>query len=204
MCHVRSKYEGMLAVACYMDAERHIVPLAIAYVPGEDEDIWRYFSFHLKRAIGRTDDKNLVMSDRDKGLRVAQRAIYPLAIPAICAKHLERNINAKFKSTFNVCVWLFAIATTKLQFDEAMLLIKSESEEAYICLVNSEPSTWATAHFPLPRFGIYTGYSAESSNSMFKELRNGSYLNIMIGPLKGLIRSTDNVLDLKILRKILK
>jgi hypothetical protein len=53
-------------------------------------------------------------------------------------------------------------------------------QAAYEYLLQCNPKTWATVHFPNPRFSVVTSNSAESMNSTYEEFRNGSYLNAFI------------------------
>ena len=61
-----------------MDGSRHIVPIALAIVPTEDEDNWTFFYQNLKKSLPDIDNERIVnMHDREKGLRNAQRNILP-------------------------------------------------------------------------------------------------------------------------------
>ena len=177
-CHMRSKFGGMIMLASTKDCLGKIIPVAAAVVPTEDYENWRYFLDCLKSAIPALDSpETIFMSDRDKGISKAVSEIFSSAIPAKCVWHLERNVNARFKSKFEGRIWRAAKALTVETFHEAMEYISAANIEAYNYLMDADPSTWATCFFPRNRFGIVTSNSAESLNSMFESLRNGSALN---------------------------
>lgn len=187
-CHLKSKYEGMIMTASAMDGEKSIVPLALSVVPGENEATWTYFFTKLKQAIPGIDDASIViMSDREKGLRTAIRNVLPNAIPGVCVWHLEKNVNKEFKTKFEGRIWAAAKAKNYADYEKAMNYIRNKKyknqaigQAAYEYLLQSNPKTWATVYFPTPRFSVVTSNSAESMNSTYEELRNGSYMNAFI------------------------
>jgi hypothetical protein len=51
----------------------------------------------------------VIMHDRGKGLHDAQLAILPTLYKSICIFHKEKNVNSRFKSTFQGKRWAAAI-----------------------------------------------------------------------------------------------
>ena len=49
--HTRSRYNLIFLVAVGIDAEDHVLPLAWALVPGENETWWSWFCDQLARAF---------------------------------------------------------------------------------------------------------------------------------------------------------
>jgi zinc finger SWIM domain-containing protein 3 len=179
-CHLRSKYGGILMSACAHDGLGKIVPLAIAISEVENESNWVYFFLNLRAAIDMTAGVT-IMHDREKGLLSAQICALPDTHESICVFHLEKNVNALFKSKFGGKIWEAAKATTEIQFKETMRKIHAMNPEAANYLLDADPNRWATAYFPVPRFGCVTSNSAESLNSWMESLREGSHLSILVG-----------------------
>jgi hypothetical protein len=182
-CHMKSEYRGIIMSACAHDGEGQVVGLAIGMAGVEDEANWTYFLHHLITAIPAAAKPGIVlMHDRHLGLQNAQKNIMPESYPSHCVFHIEKNLNSKFKSTFNRKIWEAAKATTPDSYDKAMMSISNMNPAAveYLEGPNCDPSTWACSHFPVSRFGCVTSNSAESLNSWLRPLREGSHMNVLV------------------------
>jgi transposase-like protein len=95
--HSRSRYNLTLLIAVGIDAEEHVLPLAWALVPGEDETWWTWFCKRFKEAT-KVDllPRYVVISDRDKGLLKAVEIELPGASYAMCCQHIAENIHKRF------------------------------------------------------------------------------------------------------------
>jgi hypothetical protein len=181
-CHVRSRYGGVILSACAHDGDGHVVPLAIALCEVENEDNWRFFFSLLALAVPAVQAPGMVViHDREKGLHNAQEALLPNSHEAICVWHLEKNVNATFKSKFDGAIWKAARALLPGDFEAAMADIRAASADAEVYLRRSDPAKWAATAFPVPRFGTCTSNSAESMNSWIESLREDSHLLILSG-----------------------
>jgi len=165
--------------ACTHDGNGQIVPLAIGIADIENQENWSYFLEQLRTAMPKINSPGFViMHDREKGLHGAQLAVLPEAHESICVFHLEKNVTATFKPKAKLLakIWEIAKATTITDYNKAMHDIQEMNAgvAAYICA--SDPRKWATAKFPVPRFGCVTSNSAESMNSWLAPLRDKSHL----------------------------
>jgi SWIM zinc finger len=93
----------------------------------------------------------------------------------------RKNVNARFKTKVQGLIWVAAKATDLTSFSIAMENIKRLSPAIYGYLMESGPQRWAASLFPHPRFGCITSNSAESFNSWIEDLRDVSYLRILMG-----------------------
>ena len=87
-----------LLIACTLDGNNEILPLAWAVVPIEDVANWTWFLKHMKDAFYEIDKREdmVMISDRDKGLQAAVSAIFPKAYHSHCCQHLADNIQKSF------------------------------------------------------------------------------------------------------------
>jgi hypothetical protein len=59
----------MLLIACKIDANDQVIPLAWALVPIEETSWWSWFLRYLKACYPKMDmDKHVFISDREKGI----------------------------------------------------------------------------------------------------------------------------------------
>jgi hypothetical protein len=83
--HTASRFKMNLLIAGGVDANSKTLPLAWALVPIENGPWWRWFLKHLKKAFKNTTMKGFIlMSDREKGIPVAQEEIFPKASLSYC------------------------------------------------------------------------------------------------------------------------
>jgi transposase-like protein len=82
-----------LLLACTLDSNNEILPLAWAVVPIEDKENWIWFLKNLKESFLNIDCEGMVvMSDRDKGLLKALQEVLPKSHHSNCSQHIADNI----------------------------------------------------------------------------------------------------------------
>ena len=125
------------------------------------------------------------ISDRDKGIIAAVNEVFPTNHHAHCIVHIARNVVqygwgivagksvSKIAQTFDF--------TKEYQYFEEL---RQKSKKACDYLSNIDPKTWRCTAWMgnellPPRYGIYTSNTSESANNMFKEARQGSWLDII-------------------------
>ena len=109
-----------------MTGENHIVPLATAVASTENEENWTWFLEYLLKDIPELNSPHIfISSDRDKGLLASQQKVLPNAHSSYCALHLERNVNVNFKISIKKNIFNAVRATTVVEFEEAMAIIKN-------------------------------------------------------------------------------
>ncbi|GJR84523.1 uncharacterized protein Tco_0155308 [Tanacetum coccineum] len=69
-CHLKGKFNGVLAAATCIDGNNSIFPVAYSVLESENTSSWTWFLESLKKAIG-TPDGLVISSDMQKGLEVA-------------------------------------------------------------------------------------------------------------------------------------
>ncbi|GKG32862.1 uncharacterized protein Tco_0430372, partial [Tanacetum coccineum] len=69
-CHLKGKFNGVLAAATSIDGNNGIFPVAYAVLESENGNSWTWFLESLKKAIG-TPDGLVISSDMQKGLELA-------------------------------------------------------------------------------------------------------------------------------------
>jgi hypothetical protein len=130
-CHVKSKHQGVIFSASAHDGVGKIVPLAVGIAHIEDQGNCTFFLENIKTAIPEVKLEGMViMHDREKGLHAAQVVVFPLAQESICAFHLEKNVNVRFKSKFEGLIWKATKSTTSVEYEAAIDGIRQANPEA--------------------------------------------------------------------------
>jgi MULE transposase domain/SWIM zinc finger len=201
--HLRSRYKGTLYVATVLTGCNDIFPIGFMISAGnEDGDTWKKMLQLLKEACPIIDDQGygdtdtdgvvrppfLFISDRDKGLKPALKAIFPNKYEMSCAKHIEANVAQKFgkQCAKYVCsiAKTFSTRASSYLFDE-IRKVKPEAA-AYLDNLTESGVLWRSTQWhsnstpPVqipPRYGIVTSNTSESpANSMFSEARDLGWL----------------------------
>ena len=98
---------GTLYVASVKSACDHLYPVAFSLtVANENSEGWMWFLRNLKEAVPLLEDDHpnpnvdklrfTFMSDRQKGLLEAVKAVFPMNHSCYCAVHIARNVKVKF------------------------------------------------------------------------------------------------------------
>jgi hypothetical protein len=180
--HTRSQYNLTLLIAVGIDAEDRILPFAWALVPSENETWWNWFCEHLYEAFdGSFQPETVIISDRDKGLLNAVKSKLPNVYHAMCCQHIVENIHKKFGKQYKAPFWQIARAGSQRAFDIAVQALQREAPEVEesISLIGYE--NFAFTRFPRPRFGHDTSNIVESTNSVWREIRELPPLQLLNG-----------------------
>ena len=145
-------------------------------VSHENEANWSWFLNHLKEML--QEDRSLVfMSDRQWGLILGVKKIFPTSSHSYCLLHMEKNIgsvvkagkgNSSIVDLFRLC----AKASTVYDFDRYMNKFLEIGGVAAENFLRDKPfDHWADLFFKGKRYGEYSSNVAESFNSWILEDR---------------------------------
>ncbi|XP_021727837.1 uncharacterized protein LOC110694956 [Chenopodium quinoa] len=132
--HLKGNYGGVLLSVVALDPNNKIYPLAYATVSSEDKDTWSYFFWHIHNIVkdlGRTNWT--IISDRQKGVDVALKSVWPEAKRRYCCRHLSRNYKKAFPGPLMyILFWRACNATNKFTFRKAMERLQKEGGEDFM------------------------------------------------------------------------
>ncbi|TXG48698.1 hypothetical protein EZV62_024573 [Acer yangbiense] len=94
---LKGKNQGTMFVACCMDGNNQIYPLAFGYGDSENDASWSWFLTELHDVIGEPLEL-VIISDRHKSIEKAVRTVFSNSLHGNCIFHLSQNIRAKFKN----------------------------------------------------------------------------------------------------------
>ena len=102
------KYKGQILTAIGVDGNQQIVPVAFAFVEGENYDSWLWFFRHLKKAVVQDRPNVCILHDRHAGMLKAIKALQQPDVDEEtpwtdmqsrwCMRHLGANFYSCFKS----------------------------------------------------------------------------------------------------------
>jgi hypothetical protein len=180
--HTRSRYNLTLLIAVGIDAEDHVLPLAFALVPIENEKWWSWFCEHFATALDSALPTHFVIiSDREKGLLNAVKSKLPGAIHSMCCQHIAENVHKRFGQKYKPLFWQIARAQSEIAFEEAVQALRQDSLQVEEYLQSIGYETFAFTQFPHPRFGHDTSNIVESVNSIWREIRELPPLQLIDG-----------------------
>lgn len=110
-CHTKNrKYPMQLFLASVLDGNMEVLILYFALAPVENTNNWSWFLGLVDIALqGIEDTKVPFISDRQKGLKVGVRDVFPGKVHAYCAHHIRGNVKTEFgkaaKQFFMFCVY---------------------------------------------------------------------------------------------------
>jgi hypothetical protein len=167
--------------------------------PGENETWWSWFCEHLVQAF---DDalppQYVIISDRDKGLLRAVETKLPGAYHAMCCQHIAESIHKRFGKEYKARFWQIARASSRSAFNTAVQAIQRDALEVEEYLSSIGYNTFALACFPYPRFGHDTSNIVESTNSVWREIRELPPLQLIHGIYQWSITTFRKRKDLKL------
>ncbi|XP_077248303.1 uncharacterized protein LOC143887942 [Tasmannia lanceolata] len=180
--HLRVKYVGILLIACSVDGDNQILPIAYTVVEGEEFETWSWFLYHLRmyvmasnRRLGKT-----FCSDQQKCLMKAVRIVFPESFHMYCIRHLQTNLYDKFKDA--VCkdlLWIAATALRKSEFREYMGKIEENNKVVYEWLMKIPKEHWGGVYFRRKIYNVYTSNGAEVMNFVLREARTLSIATLV-------------------------
>ena len=132
----------MLLVACGIDANDKVVPLAWALVPIENEVWWTWFLGYLKHCIPALSlEDHIFISDREKGMANAVPTVFDQAIHLHCCQHIADNLQQRYGNKVRPLFWRACRAKTRELFHTKMEELKAQSIPAFDYLDNIKKKT---------------------------------------------------------------
>jgi hypothetical protein len=162
----------ILLIACGIDANDKVVPLAWALVPIENEIWWTWFLRYLKHSIPALSmESHIFISDREKGMAISVPLIFDQSIHMHCCQHIADNLQESCGNKVRPLFWRACRAKTKELFHEKMEELKAQSVPAFDYLYGIPKRTWARAYTTYPRYGHDTSNIVESLNASWSDIR---------------------------------
>ncbi|KAJ6799501.1 uncharacterized protein M6B38_207075 [Iris pallida] len=185
-----SKYQGILFIACAHDPNYQLYPIAYAVAEGENNDSWAWFLNAVRISFESSSiDWNLIsfISDKQKGLINAMRAIFPESPHFFCIQHFKQNMKQVAREkTFQNLLDSLARSYNPTDAEHLFDIIKVENMRLYDWLIgvndeNRRFEHWITAYAPCPRLDINTSNLAECFNNWIKKLRDKPITTLLDG-----------------------
>ena len=163
--HIKTRYGGILLVACFKNGNNNIRLIGIAVVEGESEDSWAWFLSILKEHIHAP---SFIISDRDKGLIKAVGNVFEGVEHFFCVRHMLDNFNKRFKDKplYESAIRLL-YAKTMNDFEREENYIESRNEDALKYLKEIGYDKISLLFSSKCRYGTLTSNNAESFNARY-------------------------------------
>ncbi|KAL9683018.1 hypothetical protein QQ045_014830 [Rhodiola kirilowii] len=173
--HLYGKYDAKLLVACSLDANNGVLPVAFAFVESENTSSWSWFMSCIREGV--TSRPGLcVISDRHRGIMATMNEPQwspPNVYHRICIHHFQNNFNTKVKDSY-LKKKLGKVAYAKkeykfaAQYEELMKLLK-DRPDVRTWLRNVDAHLWSLAmDTGGMRWGSMTTNASESFNGVLK------------------------------------
>ena len=120
----------------------------------------------------KNGDGIVFLSDREKGIDLAVKALFPNAAHAFCVYHNQKNVKAKHYTTLDGLFFKAANAESDVEFYAIIDRMKALHRKAGLYVENLEEERWARAFFPARRYGHVTSNISESMNWWLEEARH--------------------------------
>ncbi|XP_015941360.1 uncharacterized protein LOC107466865 [Arachis duranensis] len=180
-CFLKTYYGGQLLTAVAQDANNQFYMVAYGVARSETKESWKWFLTLLEEDLGdvQTHGWNF-MSDQQKGLLPALKAVMPNAHHWNCVMHIWKNFINRFKDLYiREVVWDCAKYTTIPEFKEQMEKLKRINQGAWEYLSKFEPATWVKAYFSHgPKVDNLTNNMCEVFNSKIVNYRSRPILTM--------------------------
>jgi transposase-like protein len=164
---IKTRYRGQLLTAVGMDPNDCIFPIAVATVEVEDTASWTWFLETLKNDLGIANTEPwTIMSDKQKGLINAVKAVFPESEHRFCVRHMWQNFQQKFRGdAFKNQRWRIARSSAVARFEANMAYMKVLNHDAWAWLEELDPRTWVRAfQNDLPKCDILLNNNCEVFN----------------------------------------
>ncbi|XP_015943212.1 uncharacterized protein LOC107468445 [Arachis duranensis] len=148
-CFLKTYYGGQLLTVVAQDANNQFYVVAYGVTRSETKESWKWFLTLLEEDLGdvQTHGWNF-MSDQQKGLLPALKAVMPNAHHQNCVMYIWKNFINRFKDLYiRKVVWDCAKCTTIPKFKEQMEKLKRINQGAWEYLSKFEPATLVKAYF---------------------------------------------------------
>ncbi|KAL9667494.1 hypothetical protein QQ045_001855 [Rhodiola kirilowii] len=177
--HMYGKYRAKLLVACSLDANNNVLPVAFALVESENTSSWSWFMSCIREGV--TNRTGLcVISDRHGGIMATMSEPQwspPNAYHRICVHHFQSNFNTRVKNAY-LKKKLGKVAYAKKeykfanQYQELMQALK-DRPDIREWLRNIDVHLWSLAmDTDGMRWGSMTTNASESFNNVLKHGRD--------------------------------
>lgn len=110
-------------------------------------------------------------SDRDKGLEMALKLVFPAVLDGIRLHHLSQNVKAKYSAHAASFTFKLARAKTRAAFQLIHSELEAHSAGAAPYLAATDYTRWARLACPYPRVGHLTSNIVESFNAVLSKTR---------------------------------
>ncbi|XP_059428510.1 uncharacterized protein LOC132162269 [Corylus avellana] len=175
-CHLKGDCGGQLLCAIGKDGNDDMFPIAIAVAEAETRDSWQWFIAILLEDLYGPDGGLgwTIMSDRQKGLGIAVKAVLPHAEHCFCVRHLHANLKAKgyTRKAMKDELWGAARASNVYAFDHHMRNIMSMEKGAHDYLSGVPKASWSRHAFNCQtKSDMLLNNLVESFNAWIKEAR---------------------------------
>ncbi|GKE18509.1 transposase, MuDR, MULE transposase domain protein [Tanacetum coccineum] len=175
--HLKGTYEGTNMLAVGMDGNNQIIPIATDVSEGETGSLWTWFLSKLKECIGEIPDLSII-SDRHVTIKSACEAVFPNAFHGYFCRHLMMNY--KLKSIRLQCLfWKMCKAYLPEDFNMAINQLGATRPNVYHKLTEAGVETWSRAYCPSDHYNYMISNSAESINSLTRNVRKIPITNLM-------------------------
>ncbi|KAJ9546859.1 hypothetical protein OSB04_019402 [Centaurea solstitialis] len=146
-CHLKGKFNGVLAAATVIDGNNSIFPIAYCVLESENTLSWTWFLESLKKAIG-TPHGLVISSDMQKGLGVAMVNVYPNVEHRECIRYLYSNFKKHFHGEFfSKKLWGAAKNYRLTEYDRLLKEIGDVSQDAITYLNENHNKIWSRSKF---------------------------------------------------------
>ncbi|KAJ9545468.1 hypothetical protein OSB04_025175 [Centaurea solstitialis] len=179
-CHLKGKFNGVLAAATGIDGNNSIFPIAYCVLESENALSWTWFLESLKKAIG-TPHGLVISSDMQKGLGVAMMNVYPNVEHRECIRHLYSNFKKHFHGEFfSKKLWGAAKTYRLTEYDRLLKEIGDVRQDAITYLNENHNKIWSRSKFGMTSKCDYiTNNISETFNSWIGELRYQPVLDLL-------------------------
>ncbi|CAD6978236.1 unnamed protein product [Tilletia controversa] len=188
----KNKFNMVLLLAASMDADSNLVILAWALVTTESTDTWEWFLGKLLITFpSLAQSSSTIISDREKGLLAAVRAVLPNTTEEYCCWHLAENVKKGYGAEARKLFWPLVYASPKAKFDTCMTALRQCKPGAadYLADTAVPHKHWASYAFLGRRFDHVTSNLSEIANSALRQHRELPPLQMMAG-LRSLYKGT--------------
>lgn len=150
-CFLKTAVGGQLISAVGRDGNNQIYPIAWAIVETENTDSWRWFIKLLVEDLEGGDGSGwTVVSDQQKGLKVAIDELLPFAEHRNCSRHIYANFRKKFSSlALRKAFWATSMSTYEAEFKRNMKEVNRLNKDAHDKLQELNPKVWSKAFLRL-------------------------------------------------------
>ncbi|KAL4554548.1 hypothetical protein LXL04_039380 [Taraxacum kok-saghyz] len=179
-CHLKGKFNGVLAAATSIDGNNGMFPVAYGVLESENTKSWTWFLKSLEKAIG-TPNGLVISSDMQKGLEAAITQVYPNVEHRECIRHLCSNFKKHFRGEFFTGkLWDASNTYSASEYDRLLNDIASVRPKAIAYLNENHKKIWSRSKFgTFVKCNHNTNNISETFNSWIGDIRYKSVLDLL-------------------------